>query len=92
MHYFLSVTNSFYKGMIILRAVMFSAFMSRLFSSRARRGNRGMASSVTAFAKLPLLLTPLTSPSMEATPLSDKRARQKSANVAARSKAIIISI
>jgi hypothetical protein len=68
----------------ILRAVMFAAFMARLFCSRARPGNRRIASYVTVFAKLPLLLTPLP-PSMEVTPLSDKRARQKSANVAARS-------
>jgi len=53
----------------ILRAVMFAAFMARLFCSRARHENRRIASYVTVFA----------------TPLSDKKARQKTANVAARS-------
>jgi|GEM_PF-3598100 len=53
----------------ILRAVMFADFMARLFCSRARRENRRIASYVTVFA----------------TPLSDKIARQKAANVAARS-------
>ena len=53
----------------ILRAVMFSAFMAMLSCSRARRENRRIARYVTVFA----------------TPLSDKRARQKTENVAARS-------
>ena len=44
----------------ILRAVMFADFMAMLFCSVARRENRRIASYVTVFAKLPLLLTPLT--------------------------------
>ena len=53
----------------ILRAVMFSAFMAMLFCSKARRENRRIACYVTVFAP----------------PLADKRARQKTENVAARS-------
>ena len=48
---------------------MFSAFMTMLFCSRARRENRRIASYVTVFA----------------TPLEDKRARQKTENVTVRS-------
>ncbi|WP_341327896.1 efflux transporter outer membrane subunit [Methylotuvimicrobium sp. KM2] len=48
---------------------MFADFMAMLFCSVARRENRRIASYVTVFA----------------TPLSDKRARQKAENVAARS-------
>jgi hypothetical protein len=39
---------------------MFADFMAMLFCSVARRENRRIASYVTVFAKLPLLLTPLT--------------------------------
>jgi hypothetical protein len=54
---------------VILRAVMFAEFMVESFYSRARRGNRRIAGYVT----------------VSATPLSDKMADQKTANVTARS-------
>jgi hypothetical protein len=53
----------------ILRAVTFAEFMVESLYSRARRENGRIASYVTVFA----------------TPLSDKMADQKTANVAVRS-------